>query len=341
MNNYSLEKILDLNKWQSLQDSLAQLTQLSILTVDYKGYPITKHSQCSAFCERVRQDELLAKRCQKCDSRGGFEAVCTNEPYIYKCHFNLIDIAIPISVNERYIGAVMAGQVKLSDLDATLDIDQLHISPTGMSALKESKELQDLYNAIPILRYDKILTISQMLFCLCNYIVDEAKNKNYLLDLYNNINTQVDTNPHEMQRNINNIKSSLSNAINSVYTEDLILPELAKKDSIVNDIIDYLHTNKSIMLSLNEAASLVHLSPGYFSRVFSKQVGTPYTTYLMQLKVAWSKQLLEKTELSITQISDDLGFSDPSYFIKVFKKQENITPLLYRSYNTEYAKMKK
>ncbi len=338
MKNYSLEKILDLKKWQTLQDSLAQLTQLAILTIDFKGNPITRHSECSEFCRRVRTDEVLSKRCQKCDSRGGFEAVCTNKPYIYMCHFNIIDVAIPISVNDRYIGAVMAGQIRLSDPSSSLDIEQLHISPTGISALKESTELQDLYNNLPLLSYEKIEAISEMLFCLCNYIVDEAKNKNYLLDLYLNINASnphTETNPLAMQQNINNIKSSLSHAISNVYIEDFVSPIISKKDSILSPIIEYLNANRSIMLSLNEAASLVHLSPGYFSRVFSKEVGMPYTTYLMQLKVEWSKQLLEKTTLSVTQISDELGFSDPSYFIKVFKKQELVTPLLYRSYSND------
>lgn len=338
MKNYSLEKILDLKKWQTLQDSLAQLTQLAILTTDYKGNPITRHSECSDFCQRVRMDEELSKRCQKCDSRGGFEAVCTNKPFIYKCHFDIVDIAIPISVNDKYIGAVMAGQIRLSDDDSSLDIEQLHISPTGMSALNKSSELQSLYNNLPVLSYEKIESISEMLFCLCNYIVDEAKNKNYLLDLYLNINASSnhnETNPLVMQQDINNIKSSLSHAISNVYIEDFVSPFVSKKDSILTPIIEYLNANRSIMLSLNEASSLVHLSPGYFSRVFSKEVGMPYTTYLMQLKLEWSKQLLEKTTLSVTQISDELGFSDPSYFIKVFKKQELVTPLLYRSYSND------
>lgn len=330
MKHYNLEKILDLNKWQTLQDSLSNITQLAILTIDYKGNPITAHSGCSAFCQLARTDRELSKRCQKCDSRGGFESVCSNKPYIYKCHFNILDIAIPISVDERYVGAVMAGQVRLADDDSTIDIEQLHSSPTGMTALNNSPELQRLYDELPVLPYEKIVSIADMLFCLCNYIVDEAKNKNYLLDLYLNINAPNNSNfttPHAMQENMFNIKSTLSNAISTIYIDHFV----SKKDSILTPILEYLNANRSVMLSLEEASSLVHLSPGYFSRVFSKAVGMPYTTYLTQLKLEWAKQLLEKTTLSVAQISDELGFSDASYFIKVFKKQETITPLLYRS----------
>ena len=55
-----INKILDLNKWKRLQDSLATVTKLAILTVDYKGIPVTSHSSCQAFCQNVRKDpELL------------------------------------------------------------------------------------------------------------------------------------------------------------------------------------------------------------------------------------------------------------------------------------------
>lgn len=330
MNTYSLEKILDLKKWEPLQNSLSQITQLSILTTDFKGTPITTHSGCSEFCKHVREDAELSKRCQKCDSRGGFEAACSNKPFIYLCHFNIIDIAIPISINDKYIGAVLAGQIKLSDYSPDFKLEQLHVSPTGMSALSTSKELQDLYNAIPSLPYAKIEEISNMLFTLCNYIVDEAKNKNYLLDLYSNINKSQESTPDEMQETIFDIKTSLSQAINNSHIDNFVAGFLNDEHPILSPIIQYLNINRSQMLSLNDAASLVHLSPGHFSRVFSKEIGMSYTTYLMQLKIGWSKQLLEKTSLTVTQISDELGFSDPSYFIKVFKKYENNTPLAYR-----------
>lgn len=330
MNNHSLEKILDLKKWEPLQNSLSQITQLSILTTDYKGRPITNHSGCSSFCQKVRSDEALSKRCQKCDSRGGFEAACSNKPYIYLCHFNIIDIAIPISINDKYIGAVLAGQVRLSDYSPDLNLEQLHVSPTGISALNTSTELQSLYQDIPLLPYNKIVEISNMLFTLCNYIVDEAKNKNYLMDLYSNINKYDETTPDEMHETIYDIKTSLSQAINNTHIDNYVANFIEEEHPILSPIIQYLNINRSQMLSLNDAASLVHLSPGHFSRVFSKEIGMSYTTYLMQLKIGWAKQLLEKTTLTVTQISDELGFSDPSYFIKVFKKYENTTPLAYR-----------
>ena len=47
-NLYDLKHILDLVKWQKLQDSLALMTDLAIITVDYRGIPITKSLQAWA-----------------------------------------------------------------------------------------------------------------------------------------------------------------------------------------------------------------------------------------------------------------------------------------------------
>jgi len=76
----NLLKIINVEKWQYLQDSLATVTGMAIITVDYKGVPITRHSSRQMFCSLVREDPELTRHCQKCDSRGGLEAT---RRYVY------------------------------------------------------------------------------------------------------------------------------------------------------------------------------------------------------------------------------------------------------------------
>lgn len=340
MNQTSLklEKILDLEKWQILQDSLSQVTQLAIITVDYKGVPLTTHSCCCSFCERVRNDPELSKRCQKCDSRGGLEAVRSNRPYLYLCHYNIIDIAIPISVDDKYVGAVMAGQIRLASPDAPEELEQIHHSPTSISCLEKSQELQALYEEIPVLTYEKVTMISEMLFHLCNYIVDEAKNKNYILEMYESLRS-VETVPADPSPlppattgSIAQLKDLLSNAVTSTYIHSSSDFPSSVKNKLLLPVFEYIFSNKNKTLSLGDAASLCHLSASYFSRIFTQETGESFTVYTAKLKVEWAKQLLEKTDLSVTQISDELAFNNPGYFIKVFKKYEGITPSVYKKY---------
>lgn len=340
MNQISLklEKILDLNKWQILQDSLSQVTQLAIITVDYKGVPITVHSSCCSFCEKVRNDPELSKKCQKCDSRGGLEAVRSNEPYIYLCHYNIIDIAIPISVDDKYVGAVMAGQIRLEPSDVPEELEQIHRSPTSIHYLEISNELQRLYEQIPILTYEKVNTASQMLFNLCNYIVDEAKNKNFILEMYESLRSVSPSRPDisptfsDDTGNITQLKEILSSAVASTYISSSLDFPASIKNKLLLPVFEYIFTNKNKTLDLGKAASLCHLSTSYFSRIFTQETGESFTVYTAKLKIEWAKQLLEKTDLSVTQISDELAFNAPGYFIKVFKKYEGVTPSVYKKY---------
>ena len=67
---FDIEEVLDLDKWEVVQESIASATHLAIILVDYRGKPITKHSQVHPFCQFVRQHPALSSYCEKCDSRG-------------------------------------------------------------------------------------------------------------------------------------------------------------------------------------------------------------------------------------------------------------------------------
>ena len=114
MVDAEIAKVLDIEKWQHLQDSLAKVTNLALIMVDFRGQPLTVHSENRNFCQMVRHHPELSKYCEKCDARGSIEAVRTNQPFIYRCHFDIVDISIPIMFNNHLVGALMAGQVKLA-----------------------------------------------------------------------------------------------------------------------------------------------------------------------------------------------------------------------------------
>lgn len=341
-NNLRINKIFDLKKWEALQDSLASVTKLAILTVDYKGIPVTSHSRCQSFCQQVRKDSELQSYCQKCDSRGGLEAVRSNKPYIYLCHYNIIDIAVPIIIDDKYIGAVMAGQVRLSGDASDTDLEQI-LGATNRRIYNEKwDELKEYYDLLPVMSYEEVLTISNMLFRLCNYIVEEALNKNLLVEMFERASKTGETTelasvlPGYTLKNIENLKKEMTNAIADAYlnsnsTDKANLCE----NPVLQPAFTYIFSHKSETVSLKAMADLCHISPSYFSRLFAKETGESFSSYVAQLKIKWAKQLLEVTDMPVSQISDELGFNDPGYFIKTFKKYEEITPALYRKYYKE------
>lgn len=337
--NLSLQKIINFDKWQKLQDSLALVTKLAIITVDYKGNPVTQHSSCSKFCEIVRGDEELSKYCKKCDSRGGLEAVRLNEPYIYLCHYNIVDIAIPIIIDGKYIAAIMAGQVRLKDKDEIENLERILSPSKKVIGINDALNLNTYYNQLTVLSYEEVKKIANMLMELSNYLIEEALDKNLIFELYkstvnnNSHNTVNDLSSYTI-KNIENVKRNISNAIVNAYTksEDYI----ADKDIFVCDTlkpaIEYIYNNKSENISAEKMAKICHISPSYFSRLFVKETGEKFSIYLSKLKIEWSKDLLENTNMNINEISEELGFAECGYFIKIFKKYEGVTPLLYRKY---------
>ena len=325
-----LDQILNLDKWQKVQDSLAQATGLAIITVDYKGKPITKHSGRRKFCGFVRDSAELSQYCQKCDSRGGLESVRNQAPYIYLCHRNIVDLAIPITINDNYIGAVMAGQVKLPTAEESDKLEKILISPSGENF--STPDLQQLYDELPCLSLEDIYIRAQMLFQLCNYIVEEAMNKNIILKMYEESLPSNHRAARQPIENIEQIKKELSSVVTNSYIKSVSTGSITCKNPVLKPAFEYIYNNRSETLTQKKLAEICHISSGHFSRLFTKETGESVTAFVARQKIEWSKQWLEKTNLSVSQISDRLGFSTPGYFIKVFKKHENLTPLVYKSY---------
>ncbi len=109
-------------------------------------------------------------------------------------------------------------------------------------------------------------------------------------------------------------------------------------DSPLLPALQYMEENREHLITQAQMAELCHLSPSYFSRLFTHEMGVNFSQYSASKKIAWARELLEQTNDSIAVISEKLGFSSAAYFIKVFKKHEGITPLLYRKYNNKLNK---
>ncbi|MFA9557629.1 AraC family transcriptional regulator [Evansella sp. AB-rgal1] len=79
-------------------------------------------------------------------------------------------------------------------------------------------------------------------------------------------------------------------------------------------------------LSLNDTAENCHISQGYLSRIFKENYNQGFNTYIQMKKMQLAKQGFFYNDSKIIDISFQLSYSEPSYFCKVFKKIEKITP---------------
>lgn len=98
----------------------------------------------------------------------------------------------------------------------------------------------------------------------------------------------------------------------------------------VKVMLDFIHNHYSQQLSLNEIASLVNISERECLRCFQRNIGITPIQYLLKYRISLAASLLENTNIPITEICTKVGFDNPSYFSKIFKRFMHITPSEYR-----------
>ena len=98
-----------------------------------------------------------------------------------------------------------------------------------------------------------------------------------------------------------------------------------------DEIIRYIKENYNNFISLDIVAQKFGMNASYLSTYIKKKIGMSFVEYMRTLRIANAKKLLTETDLDIAKISENLGFSDTSSFIRYFKKSEGITPKQYRT----------
>lgn len=96
------------------------------------------------------------------------------------------------------------------------------------------------------------------------------------------------------------------------------------------EILLYIQNHYRERITIPDIARAVGISENYFSSFFTKHLKRNFAEYLMEYRVNQSCILLETTELSVTDIALECGFSTSSYYIQSFKRLKKQTPCRYR-----------
>ncbi len=104
-----------------------------------------------------------------------------------------------------------------------------------------------------------------------------------------------------------------------------------KEDPIIKAMKHYLDDNFSQQITLYDVANYLHMNYSYLSAYISQNTGKHFSEHLNDTRIRQAKQMLANTSYSISYISETIGYTDQSYFGKIFKKSVGITPLQYRN----------
>lgn len=103
--------------------------------------------------------------------------------------------------------------------------------------------------------------------------------------------------------------------------------------SLIDEIKRFIDNNYHHEISRESVADVFNISPGYLSRLFSKDSDVKFNEYLKSTRISRSRVLLTNTALKINEVSERCGFTDTNYFCKVFREINDCTPLEYRRRN--------
>lgn len=115
------------------------------------------------------------------------------------------------------------------------------------------------------------------------------------------------------------------------YIDLLAINNIDPNEGVINQALSYIQEYyDSKDLSLQVIAEHCHISPSYLSRIFKQKKGCTITEHINKTRVEEAKHLLQQPDTTITDTAKKVGFSDRSYFSKVFKKIMGLSPSDYK-----------
>lgn len=98
----------------------------------------------------------------------------------------------------------------------------------------------------------------------------------------------------------------------------------------VDIMLEYIDENYDKDISLKMFLEMTHFSESHLSRMFKNSTGENYRSYLMRKKIEASKNMLQESNMKVSEIAAALSFNDSKAFIRAFEKYEKVTPGKYR-----------
>ena len=111
------------------------------------------------------------------------------------------------------------------------------------------------------------------------------------------------------------------------------MPE--ENEDVAEKAAAYIDEHLSEDLSVREIADIAYVSPDHLTRVFKKRYQKTVKEYITWKRMTLAGELLKNTKMTVTMVSDKVGFNNYSYFAEQFKRYYGMIP---REYQAKYRK---
>lgn len=102
------------------------------------------------------------------------------------------------------------------------------------------------------------------------------------------------------------------------------------KSPVIQQVLNTIHTSYNEDLSLKTLGALYHIHPVYLGQLFHKEVGELFTEYINHYRIEKAKEQLRTTHLKVHEIARNVGYWEPGYFYKQFRKYVGVSPTEFK-----------
>lgn len=163
MTTLAMAEVLDLSQLAQVLEDFSGATGLATVAVDARGIPVTPPCAFTDFCTQMRSDPARNSLCHGCDAHGGLQSLIEGAPKLYRCHSGLVDFSVPVTEGDRYVGAILCGQVRVPGVDQP----DFLIAPT---AWRGEQPLEERYQEVTVSSLRKVRAAATTLLGLSRTI---------------------------------------------------------------------------------------------------------------------------------------------------------------------------
>lgn len=185
-------------------------------------------------------------------------------------------------------------------------------------------------DTIKTLAGDKQYNLEYLANAFLEFIVEQLRKDNIKVEysncgLQNQILSGEDKNRYFIDSSRNILKSGLT-----IINEHVSNLGNKKSRKVVEEIKDYIRTNYTKQIYLQELADHVAMSRTYISTLFKNETGSTVWNYLLRVRMEKSEELLKNTDMKCYEVAYEVGYDSEMHFSQTFKGYYGLCPLEYR-----------
>lgn len=256
------------------------------------------------------------------------------------------------------VSGIHQGPLKLRDAylqaEACMQASWYESGPRAMADASTLPKRDESYNPLRLLEKEfrpalQVLDFNRANAAVSDWIDELGKNRPsweeltegsaYLFDLIRDERSERQTQPSDAADDSPGLIpmlfadwASYKNALLAAAQEQLDnLKNARQENRVIETVKSYIQKNYLKEMELQRLADIVYLTPSYLSKLFKTTTGETITDYIISVRIERAKELLLKApSLKTYEVGEQVGYPDPAYFNKVFKKVTGLTPKEYR-----------